>query len=282
MNDLLDFVLDAHGGLNRWSGVSTLTANLAAGGPFFGQQGFPDAFGDETLTIDTRRQHAVFTPLDRPRPEPDLRHRPRTGHPAGRQRPDHRQPHQPPLLLRRPRPVLAVGCPAARLLPQLRAVELPHHPVPAHLPRRPGPRDQPLAGGRPDLGPAARHLPRQHHHPQRRAGLLLRRRRAAPPPGLHHRGQRRRPGRALHRGLQDLRRPGLPHPPPRLPPQPRQYPRPQPGRHHARYPRHHRRLTPLHERNGPRCPPSTGAAPRPQPTDGSRADRRRDMTRGIR
>ena len=66
MNDLLDFVLDAHGGLNRWSGVSTLTANLAAGGPFFGQQGFPDAFLDETLTIDTRRQHAVFTPWTAP------------------------------------------------------------------------------------------------------------------------------------------------------------------------------------------------------------------------
>src|SRR5258708_23985673 len=66
MNDLLDFVLDAHGGLNRWSGVSTLTAKLAAGGPFWGQQGFPDAVGDETLTIDTRRQHAVFTPWTAP------------------------------------------------------------------------------------------------------------------------------------------------------------------------------------------------------------------------
>jgi hypothetical protein len=29
MNDLLDFVLDAHGGVKRWSGVSTLTAKLA-------------------------------------------------------------------------------------------------------------------------------------------------------------------------------------------------------------------------------------------------------------
>ena len=66
MNDLLDFVLDAHGGLKRWPGVSTLTAKLAAGGPFWGQQGFPDAFLDETLTIDTRRQHAVFTPWTAP------------------------------------------------------------------------------------------------------------------------------------------------------------------------------------------------------------------------
>jgi len=66
MNDLLDLALDAHGGLKRWSGVSTLTVKLAIGGPFWGQQGFPDAFLDETLTIDTRRQHAVFTPWTAP------------------------------------------------------------------------------------------------------------------------------------------------------------------------------------------------------------------------
>jgi hypothetical protein len=66
MNDLLDFILDAHGGLERWLGVSTLTAKLAVGGPFWGQLGFPDAFLDETLTIDTHRQHAVFTPWTAP------------------------------------------------------------------------------------------------------------------------------------------------------------------------------------------------------------------------
>ena len=66
MNDLLDVVLDAHGGLERWSGISTLTAKLAIGGPFWGQLGFPDAFPAETLTIDTRRQHAVFTPWTAP------------------------------------------------------------------------------------------------------------------------------------------------------------------------------------------------------------------------
>ena len=66
MNDLPDFVLDAHIGLKRWSGVSTLTTKLAAGGPFWGRQGFPDAFGDETLTVDVRRQHAAFTPWTAP------------------------------------------------------------------------------------------------------------------------------------------------------------------------------------------------------------------------
>jgi hypothetical protein len=45
MSDLLDLALDAHGGLKRWSGVRILTAKLAAGGPFWGQQGFPDAEG---------------------------------------------------------------------------------------------------------------------------------------------------------------------------------------------------------------------------------------------
>jgi len=66
MNDLLDFVLDAHGGHERWSGVNALIAKLAVGGPFWEQLGFPNAFLDETLIIDTRRQHAVFIPWTAP------------------------------------------------------------------------------------------------------------------------------------------------------------------------------------------------------------------------
>jgi hypothetical protein len=62
MNDLLTLVLEAHGGLKRWSKARTLTTRLAIGGPFWGRRGFPDAFLDETLEIDTRREHAVFTP----------------------------------------------------------------------------------------------------------------------------------------------------------------------------------------------------------------------------
>ena len=62
MNDLLEFVLDAHGGRKRWSDVKTLTTELAVGGPFWKLRGFPDAFLEETLEIDLRRQHAVFHP----------------------------------------------------------------------------------------------------------------------------------------------------------------------------------------------------------------------------
>jgi hypothetical protein len=36
MDDLLSRVLDAHGGLERWSKVNTLAAQLTVGGPFWG------------------------------------------------------------------------------------------------------------------------------------------------------------------------------------------------------------------------------------------------------
>jgi hypothetical protein len=97
MNDLLEFVLHAHGGLERWSRVRRLTTHLAVRGPFWGLtvavnpsmrclydpqmlqavrglktdsacqrrmelREFPDALVEETLTVDVRRQHAVFTP----------------------------------------------------------------------------------------------------------------------------------------------------------------------------------------------------------------------------
>src|SRR6266851_3714216 len=62
MRDLLESVLDAHGGLERWSKVKTLTVRLAVGGPYWGIRGFPDAFPRETLEVDAHREHAVFTP----------------------------------------------------------------------------------------------------------------------------------------------------------------------------------------------------------------------------
>ena len=62
MNDLLDLVLDAHGKLDRWSDVSTLTAKLATEGPFWRLRGFPDAFLGETVTVAARREQVFFTP----------------------------------------------------------------------------------------------------------------------------------------------------------------------------------------------------------------------------
>jgi len=39
MDDLLDFVLEAHGALRRWPGVSALSAKLAVGWPFWRSSG---------------------------------------------------------------------------------------------------------------------------------------------------------------------------------------------------------------------------------------------------
>ncbi|MDX6490377.1 MAG: hypothetical protein QOD43_622, partial [Gaiellaceae bacterium] len=46
--DLLASVLDAHGGLDRWARVDTITARLSIGGPFWGRKGWPKIFGDQT------------------------------------------------------------------------------------------------------------------------------------------------------------------------------------------------------------------------------------------
>lgn len=63
MNDLLTHVIDSHGGLDRWSQVTTLTVDLAVGGPFWGLKGWPDALVKETLRLDTRREHIELTPF---------------------------------------------------------------------------------------------------------------------------------------------------------------------------------------------------------------------------
>jgi hypothetical protein len=65
MVDLLASVLDAHGGLDRWARVDTITARLSIGGPFWGRKGRPKIFGDQTtLEFDARRQHIVVMPFN--------------------------------------------------------------------------------------------------------------------------------------------------------------------------------------------------------------------------
>jgi hypothetical protein len=66
MDALLTSVLTAHGGLDRWSGVKTLTAHVSLGGPFWGAKGWPDLLIDETIELDARREHLVYTPFTAP------------------------------------------------------------------------------------------------------------------------------------------------------------------------------------------------------------------------
>jgi hypothetical protein len=63
MDDLLSRVLDAHGGLDRWSRVTGMTARITIGGPFWEFKGQPGILGEETVELDTRREHIGFTPF---------------------------------------------------------------------------------------------------------------------------------------------------------------------------------------------------------------------------
>jgi hypothetical protein len=51
-SELLINVLDAHGGLQNWSRVSSLSAELVLGGPFWSQRGWPDAELRLTAELD--------------------------------------------------------------------------------------------------------------------------------------------------------------------------------------------------------------------------------------
>jgi len=63
MDRLLAEVIEAHGGLDRWSQVTGLTARMTFGGPFWEFKGQPGILGDETVELDTQRGTIRFTPF---------------------------------------------------------------------------------------------------------------------------------------------------------------------------------------------------------------------------
>ena len=50
---LVNFVLQAHGGLDLWSGLIKITARLSIAGPICAIKGWPDALVKETVEIET-------------------------------------------------------------------------------------------------------------------------------------------------------------------------------------------------------------------------------------
>jgi hypothetical protein len=62
---LLANVLDAHGGLENWKQVETLTVRLALGGPFWAARGGPHAY-ELTASLDARREHIALAPFSAP------------------------------------------------------------------------------------------------------------------------------------------------------------------------------------------------------------------------
>jgi hypothetical protein len=63
MDKLLSEVIDAHGGLARWSAVTGLTAHMTIGGPFWALKGQPAVLGEQTVDLDARREHIGLTPF---------------------------------------------------------------------------------------------------------------------------------------------------------------------------------------------------------------------------
>ncbi|GAA4263677.1 hypothetical protein [Dactylosporangium darangshiense] len=61
-DELQKLVLDAHGGLKRWSEVNTLVADLSVDGPFWQLRGFPHAFLEEHIEVAVHRQHIAVNP----------------------------------------------------------------------------------------------------------------------------------------------------------------------------------------------------------------------------
>ena len=53
----------AHGGVNNWSKVTKVTAQLSLGGPFWGGRGWPDVYEGQTVTLDPHREHITSTPF---------------------------------------------------------------------------------------------------------------------------------------------------------------------------------------------------------------------------
>lgn len=64
MPTLLESVIAAHGGQERWDQFTTLTARYQVGGPFWLSKGQPGLLGDELVVADTRSEKIRFTRQD--------------------------------------------------------------------------------------------------------------------------------------------------------------------------------------------------------------------------
>ena len=64
--ELLADLLDAHGGLDNWNRVDSLSAQLVLGGPFWSMVGWPEAEPRPTATLDARREHITLAPFGAP------------------------------------------------------------------------------------------------------------------------------------------------------------------------------------------------------------------------
>ena len=63
MSDLIDFVLDAHGGTTRWERATRLSATMRVYGDFWAFKGQPDLLSIESVEADIHQQRIRMTPF---------------------------------------------------------------------------------------------------------------------------------------------------------------------------------------------------------------------------
>jgi hypothetical protein len=63
MTDLLVLALRAHGGVDRWRGVSSIRTRASASGLFFASKGYGDALRNVGVTVRRREQWTSLEPF---------------------------------------------------------------------------------------------------------------------------------------------------------------------------------------------------------------------------
>ncbi|MGY2184778.1 hypothetical protein D3C81_238170 [compost metagenome] len=66
MSDLLQKILDAHGGLERWNRFTTLNATIVSGGELWGIKGVVQDTMPREMTVSLHQQQASVTPFGNP------------------------------------------------------------------------------------------------------------------------------------------------------------------------------------------------------------------------
>lgn len=66
MNDFLKFVLNVHGGLEKWQRYQSVSAHLVQGGALWGLKGKAGLLDDVNVTVDTKHQFASHAPFGSP------------------------------------------------------------------------------------------------------------------------------------------------------------------------------------------------------------------------
>lgn len=63
MGNLLESVLESHGGLNNWARTTKIEAKMSLGGPFWAARGWPDVYSKQTVSLDPHRERIEFKPF---------------------------------------------------------------------------------------------------------------------------------------------------------------------------------------------------------------------------